>query len=296
MGKSVGIVVVTFNRLGLLKEVVESLRKQTYNDFQIVIINNGSTDATLQWLEKQKDIITLTQKNIGGAGGFYTGLKFVVEHGFKYCWLMDDDVVCSETALEELIKAYHIKEHIGFVCSAVKGMDDLPMNVPCVDMRAGKNGYADYYGLSEYQMIKVKNATFVSVLLSTDIIKKVGLPYKDYFIWGDDTEYTMRISKLFSCYLACKSEVVHKRKIQGIISFDTETDKKRLKNYFYFFRNTINNVKLYESFLTLARCYFRHSINSIKYFFKFDFRHSYVLAKAMFAAMFFHPKVEYPKS
>ncbi|MBR4624822.1 MAG: glycosyltransferase, partial [Alphaproteobacteria bacterium] len=60
MEKSVGIVVVTFNRLALLKEVVESLRKQTYNDFQIVIINNGSTDDTLQWLEKQTDIITIT--------------------------------------------------------------------------------------------------------------------------------------------------------------------------------------------------------------------------------------------
>ena len=296
MEKSVGIVVVTYNRLELLKEVVESLRNQTYNDFQIVVVNNGSTDNTLQWLGKQTDIVTITQGNLGGAGGFHTGLKYVAEHGFKYCWLMDDDVVCFETALEELVKAYNINANIGFVCSAVQGLDGSPMNVPVVDMRASSNGYPNYYGLLEYQMIKVQNATFVSVFLATDMIKEVGLPYKDYFIWGDGTEYTMRISKRYPCYLACKSEVVHKRKIQGIIAFDTETDKKRLKNYFYFFRNSINNVKLYERFRNLMICYLKHSIKALIYFIQFDFRRYWVLTRAMFSAMFFKPKVEYPNN
>ena len=208
---------------------------------------------------------------------------------------MDDDVVCSETALEELVKAYNVKENIGFVCSAVQGLDGMPMNVPMVDMRASTNGYPVYYGLSEYQMIKVQIATFVSVLLSTDIIKEVGLPYKDYFIWGDDTEYTTRISKRYPCYLVCKSEVVHKRKSQGMVSFDTETDKKRLKNYFCYFRNNINNVKMHEGFGNLMKCYFRHFIRTMMYFFKLDFKRYWVLTRAMFSAMFFRPKVEYPK-
>ena len=76
----VGIVVVTYNRLSLLKEVIESLRVQSYRDYQIVVVNNGSTDETPLWLEKQKDIITITQDNLGGAGGFHTGMKYVAEH------------------------------------------------------------------------------------------------------------------------------------------------------------------------------------------------------------------------
>ena len=46
MGR-VCIVVVTYNRLELLKEVVESLRNQTYTECQILVVNNGSTDSTL---------------------------------------------------------------------------------------------------------------------------------------------------------------------------------------------------------------------------------------------------------
>ena len=60
MGRNVGIVVVTYNRLQLLTEVIDALRKQTYNDYQIVVVNNGSTDGTEKWLSQQRDIITIT--------------------------------------------------------------------------------------------------------------------------------------------------------------------------------------------------------------------------------------------
>ena len=96
--KTVAIIAVTYNMLELLKEEINSLREQTYKDAQIIVVNNGSTDDTLSWLQQQQDIITITQKNLGGAGGFYTGMKYAAENGYKYCWVMDDDVICQPTA------------------------------------------------------------------------------------------------------------------------------------------------------------------------------------------------------
>ena len=54
--EKVGIVVVTYNRLALLKEVIASLREQTYNNFQIIIVNNGSNDGTKEWLSLQNHL------------------------------------------------------------------------------------------------------------------------------------------------------------------------------------------------------------------------------------------------
>ena len=229
--KKIGIVVVTFNRLQLLKEVIDSLRVQTYSDFDIIVVNNGSTDDTPNWLEKQADIITITQENLGGAGGFHTGMKYVAEHGYEYCWVMDDDVVCNPTALEELIKAYNTVPEAGFVCSRVVGINGKPMNTPTA-LGAYKDGdYTDTFELvNEHQMVRVTTATFVSVLINTNIIRSIGLPYKEFFIWGDDTEYTQRISKDYRCYVACKSEVLHKRRIQKSLSVYEETDENRLPN------------------------------------------------------------------
>ena len=64
-----------------MKICVETVRKQTYKYFNILVVNNGSTDGTKEWLVQQADIITINQENLGGAGGFYTGMK--------YCMIMD---------------------------------------------------------------------------------------------------------------------------------------------------------------------------------------------------------------
>lgn len=292
--EEVGIVVVTYNRLKLLKEVIKALRLQTYIDKQIIVINNGSTDSTLDWLKEQQDIITITQENLGGAGGFFTGMKFVAEKGYKYCWIMDDDVICNTTALEELVKAYQVKENIGFVCSKVIGIDGCPMNTPNVDESPTENGYANYYEFVDKQMIKVKMATFVSVFLSCERIFELGLPYKEYFIWGDDSEYTSRISKKYDCYMTCKSVVVHKRVIQQGLSFDSETNTDRLNNYFYMFRNSAH-----REFLNLTSCkkmiyVLRLFKKSLYYFFNGHFIKAKIIGKAIIAVFHFNPSIQYP--
>lgn len=292
--QKVGIVVVTYNRLGLLKEVIEALRKQTYTDTQFVVVNNGSTDGTKDWLGEQNDIVTITQENLGGAGGFFTGMQYVAQNNFDYCWIMDDDVLCTPTALQELLEAYHKKDNIGFVCSKVIGLDGCPMNVPVVDERPTSNGYSNYYDLIEHQMVKVSMATFVSVLFRVDIVRELGLPYKDFFIWGDDSEYTSRISSRYDCYLACRSVVLHKRTLQTALSFYTESNPTRLKNYFYKLRN--------EGFIQLHNTPFKRKLKFCvvriwmltSLLFKGDFLRFRLLLKATLSAYFFKPKLVFP--
>lgn len=296
MNNKVGIVVVTYNRLAILKEVIDALRLQTYEDYQIVVVNNGSTDETSKWLSTQNDIYTITQENLGGAGGFYTGMKYVAENGYKYCWIMDDDVICDKNALYELVKAINVNKNIGFVCSKVLGTDGSPMNTPIVNMdsRSPITGYEDYFDLSDYDMVKVKRATFVSVLFTTGMIRKIGLPYKEYFIWGDDTEYTTRLSRNSPCYIALKSKVVHKRKVQKIILFENEKDKKRLAFYVYKYRNeAFTQISRGEKSRASFVCHF--FVRSMKLLLKGKFVQSKIMYQTAKQLISFHPVVEYIK-
>ena len=294
---NVGIVVVTYNRLALLQSVIDSLRKQTFGANKIIVVNNGSTDGTFEWLQQNSDIITLNQENLGGAGGFYAGLKYVAEHNFDYCWLMDDDVICNPDALEELLLAIGRKSNIGFVCSKVVGIDGCPMNTPDVDDRPTANGYSLYTDLIEYGMVKVKCATFVSVLVPVSRMYELGLPYKEYFIWGDDSEYTTRISRKYDCYQACRSVVVHKRAVQAGLSFDSENDPKRLKNYFFLFRNRAYNDFLYtfKSSKAKIRFWIGRIMKIVLYFAKLQPRKAWIMARATFCLINFRPKVEFPQ-
>ena len=72
---NIATVVVTYNRLTLLKECIDGLRKQTYMIDEIIIVNNCSTDGTLEWLNGQKNLTVITQENLGIADGLYTGMK-----------------------------------------------------------------------------------------------------------------------------------------------------------------------------------------------------------------------------
>ena len=84
MSKKVDCVVVTYNRLSLLKECLEALLNQEYLLNKIYVINNNSTDGTKEYLkhfsEKNSVIKPVNlRKNIGGAGGFNIGLKYFMK-------------------------------------------------------------------------------------------------------------------------------------------------------------------------------------------------------------------------
>lgn len=91
MKNNICAVVVTYNRIKLLKECIDSLRKQTIILDGIIVVNNNSNDGTKEWLALQNDISAIHQENLGGAGGFYNGIKSAYNKGYNWIWCMDDD-------------------------------------------------------------------------------------------------------------------------------------------------------------------------------------------------------------
>ena len=115
---NISCVVVTYNRLELLKENIKSLLNQTYAPNKIYIINNCSTDGTAGYLAQfnnhNKITVVNLPKNIGGAGGFNHGTKLAVKEGAGYVWLMDDDTIPEPDALEHLVKTATAETSVGF--------------------------------------------------------------------------------------------------------------------------------------------------------------------------------------
>lgn len=293
--KNVCALVVTYNRLNLLKECINSIRKQTYREFDILVVNNGSTDGTEEWLADQGDVIVINQFNSGGAGGFFTGMKHIAKEGYKYCWLMDDDVECNPDALSILIDAANTSPNFGFICSRVLGLKNNLMNVPTVDSRKKNGQYPTYLDRIDSKMIKVRSATFVSLLIPTDKIKECGLPYKHFFIWGDDTEYTKRLSNSYDCYLAFESIVIHKRAQNNRLDLITETDPDRINMYFYLYRNNYIVCKKNGNTRKIVH-YVLNEIWLLLFFLvRVDLKKAKVMAKAICAQFTFFPRIEYPE-
>lgn len=241
-------VVVTYNRKTLLLECINSLINQTYKLNKIIIVDNNSSDGTEEYLiengiigNKIIDYLKLPC-NIGGAGGFHEGIKKTIQEEYDWVWVMDDDSIPTATALEELVKSYdYVKtKNISFLCSKVIGPNNEQMNIPAVSNKVGENGYKIWMEHLDKGMVQVDNATFVSVLINSEAIKKVGFPWKEFFIWGDDIEYTLRLNKYFGPgYVVGSSIVIHKRIGAKNLSIIEENNEQRLNMYRYRYRNDV---------------------------------------------------------
>ncbi len=213
---TVAAVVVTRDRIAYLRQCVDRLLGQSV-PCDILVVDNASVDGTDRWMaslakERPRVRYRRLEENTGGAGGFNCGMRWAVEGGWDYVWVMDDDCLPEPDALEKLLEA---DERLGgpgkygFVSSAVLWTDGSL----CVMNRQKlcRRDDGRYGDLEKDGILRAEQATFVSLLLPAETIRAFGLPIREYFIWGDDIEYTRRIAVRGGrpCFLVRQSRVVH---------------------------------------------------------------------------------------
>jgi len=196
----IAAVIVTFNRLQLLKECISALKEQTRKVNEIIVINNSSSDGTQEWLERQDSITIILQENSGSSGGQYTGIKTAYEKGYHWIWCMDDDVKPNIDALQTMCEFMKDRKE-----EDIASLQLLKKSFP--DDNHFYNG-ADFLEINSFKekniatnalrrgFILTNLFSFEGVLLNSSIIEKVGLPQKDYFCFYDDREYALRIKKI----------------------------------------------------------------------------------------------------
>lgn len=186
MTTRVAVTVVTYNRLNLLKECLQALRRQT-TKADIIIVNNGSTDGTKEYLDAQADVKAIHQENLGGAGGFYAGTKYAYDNGYEWIWMMDDDGLPADNQLEELLKA--ADKHRKKVLNALVVSKTDPTRLAFGSQ--AKLTDLDISSEITTDIFHPFNGTFIH----RSVMTKVGFIKKEMFIWGDEQEYRRRIEK-----------------------------------------------------------------------------------------------------
>ncbi len=217
-------VVVTYNRLILLKECIKALRCQTQQPDAILVVNNGSTDDTELWLQIQDNIHFVTQKNTGSGGGFKTAIEWAYKNGYSWIWCMDDDGYPKADAFENLLKPE---------------LDRLYLRNCAVIDKADKKsfvwktkGYANIEVVDK-NIIEGVGHPFNGTLLHRNIVERVGLPRQRYFMWGDESEYFYRITQKNKIPVCTVASSIHYHPAAGF-SYKNDWDYgKAWKMYFY---------------------------------------------------------------
>jgi GT2 family glycosyltransferase len=277
MNTTIATVVVTYNRLGLLKECIAALRNQTLKPDAIIVVNNGSTDGTKLWLETQQDLLVFYQENLGGAGGFHRGMQEVYALAYDWIWVMDDDAFPEATCLEHMaicttqnaikVIAPLVVEN-GQYCAYHRGwINPEDFKFPRIQEPVSYERLMK----TDSDLVKVDFISFVGLMLHQSVIREIGLPEAAYYIFNDDVEYSLRIKKAgIPMYLLASAAIHHKvnriekkfnLKKGAVTSVDVsyETTGK--------FQKLKNRKHLYYD-VNLFLCYLRRNslINIVTYF------------------------------
>lgn len=257
--KSICAVVVTYNRKTLLLKCLNALKAQTAQLTHIVVINNASTDGTIDLLHQQGwindvsfTLITLPS-NQGGAGGFYEGIKYAYENQFDYIWLMDDDGLPDISCLEKLLPHATDKNYIGPLVLNIENPQELTFTLRLPKSKTVLSNIQDIKKNNFNKIIPDIVMPFNGILFCRKLVENIGLPRKEFFIWGDDIEYTWRAKKAgYDIHTITDAKFYHpKEKTLGTPMFfnflkfnDTESQLK----LYCMCRNNIRNLLDYKGF------------------------------------------------
>ncbi|MDO5344501.1 MAG: glycosyltransferase [Lachnospiraceae bacterium] len=295
MKNQTACIVVTYNRKALLASNLQALRNQKEKG-DIFVIDNGSTDGTREllseWIERKEIIYKNTGKNLGGAGGFAFGIAEAVRCGYSYLWIMDDDTIPYPDALASLLgKAKRLNGEFSFLCSVVKWKDGsfCRMNLPVFS-----DQWPDQICEEKEGLISVCSCSFVSCLINAEYIKKAGLPIAEFFIYGDDAEYTERLSGLADAYLDLTSFAEH-RTPANISDDISRESRERLGRYYYRYRNCFYIAKKKGRKDVLHYLYItcKMLVKILLFSENCRWKRISVLLSGVFAGISFHPVIQY---
>lgn len=214
-------VIVTFNRLSKLQYALSCYEKQTVPFDTLIIVDNNSTDGTIEFLKEWQENNTKYNKhviylstNVGGSGGFYAGEEYAMSLNPEWIYIADDDAYPEIDMVEKFLEFYskHSNEKIAAICTSVWDMTNTIM-YGCRSHAKFSNQKLSIIPASvdEYKMhfFEFNCLSYVGGFISAEAMKERGLVNKDFFIYQDDVEHSLRLNKYGKMYCVPSIKVIH---------------------------------------------------------------------------------------
>jgi len=211
----VAIIVLNWNNYADTKECLKSLENVTYPDYEIAIVDNGSTDGSVTRLEVEfpQYKFIKSEENLGFAGGNNVGIKYALERAANYVLLLNNDTIVSPDFLTEMVKIAEEDETVGLVGGKIYryGTHDIHHAGGRLVLWRG-TGYS--FRGDKAARNGVRNVNFIIgclMLIKSKMIEDIGLLDEHYFFGGEDVEYCWRAKKVgWQIKVNLDAEIWHK--------------------------------------------------------------------------------------
>lgn len=199
--KTVAAVICNYNKSGYVTQCIQSVLESLFEQMDIIVVDNASTDDSVLRIRESygEQVVLLENKeNLGGSGGFNTGIRYAMARDYKYIWCLDNDVLVDENAVGELYAFLEAHPEVGMAGSKVYHME-APDYVQQFGIAIDWDEFcceAKYCNrLEDGTMPEVVYSDAVaacSVLVRAEVIRRIGMLPEENFLYWDDTEWGWR--------------------------------------------------------------------------------------------------------
>ena len=247
----VEVIIVTWNKRRDVTRLLEQLKDINYPDdrLEIVVVDNNSFDGTVRAIETSYPSVKLIRnpENLGGAGGFNTGMRWVLENrsDAEYMWLLDNDILVDPNALKELVDVMNNNSRAAVCGSKIVNIDnhDEVIEVGAFidysfgEIRRNMPGWRELQDPAA--VFEVDYVAACSLLARTRFVKELGIWHDEFFIYWDDMEWGARFNAFGYKVLASNASIVYHPTWAGRTSDNAAIWRNyyRTRNSLWFFNN-----------------------------------------------------------
>lgn len=277
MSQKVSIIIVNFNGSKDTIDCLKSLEKITYKNFEVIVIDNASEKSDFENIEEFLKTSKLNAKksclpagryqlkaNLGFSGGNNVGIKEVMSLGTDYILLLNNDTEVAPDFLDKLIKVAEENKKGGLFAPKIYFYDE-PQRIwhaVCDFSWIGGGKPLQYEEIDknpeEKEIKKTKYVSGCAMLIRKDVIEKVGLLEEDFFMYYEDTDFSLRAKKAgFELLYVPDSHIWHK----------VSRSAKKMgepKIHYYHIRNALLISKRNAPFIILIGIYIWSAIHYLK--------------------------------
>ncbi len=191
--KKVLAIILNWNGIDFSRDCCASLAAQTHRDLDVLVVDNGSTENTVDALREvcPRAKVIGTGVNLGFAGGVNAGLKSISNLGsYGYVWLLNNDVLCDPDALERLLaKAESDLRLCAVGCAMREGSEEGGVSI----VQAGKRLRPPFYVPTAVASVEeVDYLCGASLLIAKKALDEVGLLDENFFFFFEDADWSFR--------------------------------------------------------------------------------------------------------
>ncbi len=194
-------IVVTWNKAAMLDAMLESLRASGPVEFDVIVVDNASTDGTVAMLAERHPWVEVVRnpENLGGTGGFNRGMLEGLARGYKYLWLMDNDIIVHEGAHRALRAAMNADGRVAIVGAHVLYMEEPTRTQEIggrINWRTGELVQLNKDAVDPPRCTNdVDYVSACCLLVRAAAVREAGIWDPGFFITFDDVEWCARMKR-----------------------------------------------------------------------------------------------------